>query len=175
MESYLGELKDVTLGQDFLTWLWRQSEAQNGLFKDAQGRDFALYIEQRVRVQGGEGESLETATVSGPMSELREARLGLGMGKKVSRALARIERDAETWQVALRAEDFALNSLKTPKVEPAGQDDDPDAVFLEKMSLIEQCLELLDGLYKDFLERRLSSRWPDELRDIREWLQQAGA
>ncbi len=174
MDEYLGQMKDVVLGQDFLTWLWHMSEKGNGGFKDQKGRDFELFLEQRIQVQGGEGESLETATVSGAMSELREARLGLAVGKKVNRALARIQRDAENWQVSLKAEDFSLNSLKTPKIEVNQQEgDDPDAVFLEKVYLIEQCLEILDGLYARFLEKRLGSGWAEEVKDIRVWLEKA--
>ena len=173
MDEYMGQIKDVTLGQDFLTWLWYKSESTAGHFQDRKGRDFELFMEQRIQVQGGEGESLETATVSGALSELREARLGLATGKKVSRALARIQRDADTWQVSLKAEDFSANSLKTPKIDTHSHEDgdDPDAVFLEKVYLIEECFALLDSLYAHFLGLRLGSRWEDEVRAMRVWLE----
>ena len=32
------------------------SEERDGLFKDSKGREFALFMEQRIVVQGGEGE-----------------------------------------------------------------------------------------------------------------------
>lgn len=169
--EYLGQTTDFILGQDFLTWLWYKSESSAGSFTDRNGRPFAAYMEQRVSVQGGEGDSLETATVSGAMSELKEARLGLSTGKKVTRALLRIERDSETWQVSLKAENFALNSLKTPKVEKPGEDDDPDAALLERLYLIDTCLELLDGLYAQFIRIRLdTAAWDDEREKIRIWL-----
>lgn len=171
MEDYLGQLQDLALGQDFLTWLWYSSERTNGLFSDRNGRDFALYMEQRVQVQGGEGESLETATVSGAMSELREARLGLATGKKVSRALIRVERDVDSWQLTLKAEDFGLNSLKTPKVDAPKDDESQEAAFLERVYLMQQCLVMLDSLYAEFLRKRLGSAWEEELRDMRVWIQ----
>ncbi len=171
MTEYLGQTIDFILGQEFLTWLWQKSEAQDGLFKDKAGREFALFMEQRIVVQGGEGESLETATVSGPMSELREARLGLATGKKVTRALVRIERDADTWQFTLKAEDFSMNSLKTPYQEKPEADDDPDALLLEKIFLVEACLELVDGLYAEFLRLRLNhTAWEEESGRIRTWM-----
>ncbi|KAF4530283.1 hypothetical protein B566_EDAN018420 [Ephemera danica] len=46
-------------------------------------------MEQRIVVQGGEGDRLETATVSGVESELREARMGLTTGVTFMRAVAR--------------------------------------------------------------------------------------
>lgn len=167
---YLGQTTDLILGQEFLTWLWFRS-ATGSIFNDAGGRPFSVSMEQRIVVQGGEGDHVETASVSGIESELREARMGLTTGKKVSRALLRLERDPEEWQVTLKAEDFSLGSLKTPKVERSDGDDlDPDALLLEKISLVEGCLELLDSLYKSFLDLRLGGEWKDEVIRLREWM-----
>ncbi|MFW6054436.1 MAG: hypothetical protein ACOC9D_00915, partial [Thermodesulfobacteriota bacterium] len=87
------------IGRDFLTWLWFYTDQKNGLFQSKAGEDFALFLEQRITVLGGEGESLDTAVSSGPLSELREARLGLQTGKKVSQARIRMEQDENTWLV----------------------------------------------------------------------------
>lgn len=104
--SYIGENTDLILGQDFLTWLWYKSETSNGLFRMSKGtakagEPFSLNMEQRVVVRGGEGDNRETASVSGSLSPLREARLGLLTGKLVVRALARLEKDGMNWQVTL--------------------------------------------------------------------------
>lgn len=171
---YLGQTTDIILGQEFLTWLWFRS-ATGAIFNDRSGRPFTVSMEQRIVVQGGEGDHVETASVSGIDSELREARMGLTTGKKVSRALLRLERDPEEWQVTLKAADFTLGSLKTPKVETSSRDDaDPDALFLEKMYLIEACLELIDVLYAEFLKMRLDGGpggWKDEVDRLRAWMQ----
>lgn len=175
MDLYMGQMADIVLGQDFLTWLWYKSETNGGSFTDADGMSFLMYFEQRVSVQGGEGESIETATVSGQMSQLREARLGLGTGKKVSKALIKVERDVEEWQFTLKADDFTLNSLKTPKVEAGNdEDDDPDAAFLEKIFLVEKCTALIDHVYEQFLAIRFGSEWVAEAAAIREWIKTAG-
>ena len=168
---YLGQTTDLILGQEFLTWLWFRS-ATGGIFNDASGRPFTVSMEQRIVVQGGEGDHVETASVSGIDSELREARMGLTTGKKVTRALLRLSREPEEWQVTLKAADFALGSLKTPKIDRSDRDDaDPDALFLEKMYLIEACLELIDALYKAFLAVRLSEAWNEEVKSLRRWMQ----
>jgi hypothetical protein len=170
---YIGQSTDLILGQEFLTWLWFRS-AIGGIFQDKSGRPFTVRMEQRIVVQGGDGEHLETASVSGVDSELREARMGLTVGKKVTRALLCIERGPEEWLLSLKASDFSLGSLKTPKIESATQKDaDPDALFLEKIYLIESCLELLDTLYKDFLHIRLDNSadgWPGEVKRLNEWM-----
>ena len=170
MTTLHGDSTDSILGKEFLTWLWYQSDVAPGAFTDAQGAPFAVSMEQRIVVQGGEGDAQETASVSGALSPLREARFGLGTGKKVSRALVRLEKDDMAFQVSLRAEDFSLNSLKTPKLEKSGDDDDPDALLLEKIYLMEVCTGLLDSLYQRFLSLRLSPDWAREVGDMRQWM-----
>lgn len=173
MDLYLGQMKDVVLGQDFLTWLWYKSDVTGGRFED-KGEVFELHMEQRVSVQGGEGDTLETATVSGAMSELREARLGLRTGKKVNRAQIRIEKDVEAWSFTLKAEDFSIGSLRTPTVETKLEEgDDPDAPFLEKMFLLEKCLSHLDAVYAAFLNVRFGTAWDEEVQAFRTWLTKA--
>ena len=55
---------DNILGQEFLTWLWYQSDVAPGAFVDKEGQPFSVSMEQRIVVQGGEGDAKETATVS---------------------------------------------------------------------------------------------------------------
>lgn len=165
----MDQTTDIVLGQDFLTWLWFRSETRPAGFHDKDG-PFTVTMEQRVVVQGGQGETLETATVSGSLSPLREARLGLRTGKKVTCGLVRFERDAMMWQLTIKAEDFSLGNVRTPRVEHE-EDDDPDALFLEKMYLVEICLGFLDACYRDFITLRLSSEWNEELREMAVWMQ----
>ncbi len=167
---YLGQSTDIILGQEFLTWLWYQSDTAPGSFTDNKGMPFSVSMEQRIVVQGGEGDSLDTASVSGSLSPLREARFGLATGKKVTRALILFEQDDLTWQVSLKAEDFSCNSLRTPKIEKDSDDDDPDAIFLEKVYLLERCVTLLDSLYAQFLALRIGATWQDEVRHVQEWM-----
>ena len=58
-----GESTDSILGQEFLTWLWYQSDTAPGAFTDSEGAPFAVSMEQRIVVQGGESET-ETEAVS---------------------------------------------------------------------------------------------------------------
>lgn len=174
--SYIGENTDLVLGQDFLTWLWYKSETSNGLFgmsggSAKAGEPFTLNMEQRVVVRGGEGDNKETASVSGSLSPLREARLGLLTGKLVVRALARLEKDGMSWQVTLKADDFSIGSLRTPQVAKNEEGDDPDALFLEKMYLIESCLDMLDDVYRQFLSVRLDQAfWAREVQEVAVWM-----
>jgi hypothetical protein len=171
MDLIKAALQDAVLGQDFLTWLWFRSEKNGWLFKMPDGNEFNVYLEQKLSVRGGSGENVEKAVVSGPHAEFTEAKLGLRNGKLVDKALVRLERDGATWMVLLGSDDFSLSGLKTPKIETRLEEgDDPDAPFLEKMMLLEQCLDFVDELYRQFLEVRLSTGWLDEMRAFKEWL-----
>lgn len=164
-----GDSIDNILGEEFLTWLWFKSDTQPDSFHDEDGQPFNVFMEQRIVVQGGQGQAREVATASGCLSALKEAKFGLATGKKVSRALIRFEKGSLVFQFVIRAEDFALASVKTPKLEKDG-DDEPDALFLEKIYLLETCLHLLDTLYATFLKLRISSGWRKEVTQIGAWL-----
>jgi len=173
--GYVGENTDVILGREFLTWLWYRSETANGMFRMSrasghEGEAFHVSMEQRVVVRGGEGDHQETASVSGSLSPLREARLGLQTGKLVVRALIRLEKDGMEWQLNLKAEDFSLGSLRSPSLPKEEDGDDPDARFLEKMYLLELALDMLDDMYRQFLELRLSANWNQETAEVATWM-----
>jgi hypothetical protein len=171
MDLEHAETVSLALGQEFLTWLWFASETSNGLFRTKEGEAFSVTLEQKVSVQGGEGEAKETAVCSGPMAELREARLGLRNGKKVYKAKVRIERDEISWQVLLDAANFTLQGLKTPKVEMKMEEgEDPDGRILEKIYLLEKCVDFLDVVYARFLDLRFSPQWKEETARLRKWL-----
>lgn len=163
METYLGQTADIVLGEDFLTWLWLYSESAGGNFTTENGEPFLLYFEQKVTIKGGEGDSAETLSMGGRMSELTEAKIGLTRGKKVTRAGIRIERDNESWTFSVKSEDFAFSSYKTPVVDKDKEEgEDPDAAILEKIYLLERGLEAFDAVFKLFLQQRLKSDWRDE-------------
>lgn len=82
-----------------------------------------------------------------------------------------MEIDENLWQVQVKAEDFTLSGLKTPKVEMKDEEgDDPDAKFLEKIFLIEKCITLFDHVFKEFISIRISNQWQDEVTKFRHWL-----
>lgn len=171
MDLSLVERENTLLGQDFLTWLWYKTDNDNPLFQLADKRTFAVQMEQKVSVQGGEGETKATATVSSPGGELNEAKTGLMTGKKVSKAQLLFTMDQDDWLVTVNSTDFGLSGLKTPKIATKDDDgDDPDAKFLEKMFLVERCLEMLDIVFTHFLKLRMSKEWAEEAASVKLWI-----
>ncbi len=171
MDLQLAKEKGDILGRDFLTWLWFKSETQNGIFKSSNGEDFSLYLEQKIVVEGGEGESLEKAVCTGIMSELWEAKQGLRKGKKVVQAKIKIESDINEWIVQVESSDFNFAGFKTPKIDTKlDEGDDPDSIFLEKMFLLEKAIGFIDDVYNDFISKRLSIHWQGEVDAFKKWL-----
>lgn len=165
--AMLAESTNLILGQDFLTWLWFQSDTAPCSLVDAAGMPFGVSLEQRVVVQGGSGEAMETASVAGALSPLREARYGLATGKKVARAFIRLEQDGLNWSFNCKGADFGFNSFKAPPVDVEG--DEPDAKLLEKLYLLEKGVGLFDAAYAAFLQVRLSAQWGEETQKVAAW------
>jgi len=171
MDLSLVERENTILGQDFLTWLWYKTDNENIMFQLEDKRTFTLQMEQKISVQGGEGETKSTATVSSPAGEMNEAKAGLLTGKKVNKAQLLFAMDEDDWLVTVNAADFGISGLKTPKIATKDDEgDDPDAKFLEKMFLLERCLEMLDIVFTQFLKLRMSNGWREESAAVKLWM-----
>lgn len=171
MDLSLVERENTILGQDFLTWLWFKTDSDNVLFKLKDNRTFTLHMEQKLSVQGGEGETKATATVTSPAGEMSEAKTGLSTGKKVHKAQLLFSMDQDEWLVTISAADFGLSGLKTPKISTKDDEgDDPDSKFLEKIFLVERCLEMLDIVFTQFLTLRMSKDWVEEAARVKLWI-----
>nr|DAG43764.1 MAG TPA: recombination-associated protein [Caudoviricetes sp.] len=167
---------DGILGQDFLTWLWFRSDVAFTTFRTGDAQPFQVSMEKRVTVTGFVGVDRETASVtaSDTDSPLSEARLGLHRGKKVASALIHLTKDDFVCDVTVKAADFSLNSLKTARLGKSDRDDDPDALFLEKVFLIETAVTLLDSLYRQFLGLRLDrDKWDKTTDEMMQWAKEA--
>ncbi len=167
----LQDRENKILGQEFLTWLWYKIETSGGNFTSTQQQDFGLAMMENISVEGKAGDVLATATVKNPSGELTEAKSGLLVGKKVNRAQLKFNIAEEEWIATLRAENFTLSGLKTPKIDMKNDEgDDPDTKFLEKMYLLEKFFEMLDSVFQQYLSLRMSSTWQQEASKISHWI-----
>ena len=167
---------DGVLGQEFLTWLWFRSDVVSTFFRAGNAQPFQVSMEKRVTVTGFVGFDRETTAMTSfyDGAPLVEARLGLRRGKKVTSALIHLTKDDFGFDVSVKAADFSLNSLKTPKIDKSDRDDDPDSLFLEKVFLIETAVTLLDCLYRQFLGLRLDEgKWKKTTDKMMQWMKEA--
>lgn len=93
-------------------------------------------VEQAVTaIDAAEGADL--LALSAPMAD-----------RRVTKASLLVLLDGEEYAATIRAEDFGISGLKTPKVQKGKEGDEPDAPFLEKVYLL---TKFVAALYSAFL------------------------
>lgn len=162
------------LGQEFLAWLWYKSEERGGSIEIPGTGDVQVIFEKHMLLEFGEGEASEKVICRGLQTELKEARAGLLMGKKPEQARIRLARGDYEFNVTLTASTMEFRNVRLPKTVGESEDgNDPEALegrILERISLFEQLLELVNDLYRLYIGVRTSDRWPDELGRMRKWV-----
>jgi recombination associated protein RdgC len=121
----------------------------------------------------GEGADCEKLICRGLQTELKEARAGLALGKKPEQARIRLGRGDFEFSVTLTAATMEFRSVRLPKTAGAGDGDDPDSLdgqILERIGLFEEVINLVNELFRMFINIRGSSQWSEELVKIRSWV-----
>ncbi|MBM4289643.1 MAG: hypothetical protein FJ135_16140 [Deltaproteobacteria bacterium] len=162
------------LGREFLTWLWFRSEdAEEGRIA-IKGRDaVTLTVGDKMVLETGDGEHRETLMLQGTRSEHREARLGLLQGKLPEEMHLKLAQGEDEWQLSLKATTLEIKGLKR-KNNPGPQEDEDDreAFFFDQMYQMEAVSSIIDGLFREFLEIRLSPAWDqEEMPRLHDWLE----
>ncbi len=167
------------LGQEFLTWLWWKSEERGGSVS-VDGRDISVVFEKHMLLEVGEGEQTEKIVCTGLQAELREARTGLQMGKKLEQARIVIGQGQHEYACTLTGSLLEFRNVKLPtsgdsEFASMENPEEQEGAILERVFLIEELTRIVDGLLKTFLELRTSASWPEELARIRRWVGSAAA
>jgi recombination associated protein RdgC len=163
------------LGQEFLTWLWWKSEERGGSVELPGEGDITVAFEKHMLLESGEGESMEKIVCTGLQAELQEARTGLRMGKKLEQARIILGHRDYEYSFTLAAALMEFRNVRLPKTEATENDksDNPEEVegmILERVYLFEELIKLVNGLFKMFLNVRLSEEWREELQKIKSWV-----
>jgi len=163
------------LGQEFLTWLWWKSEERGGSVELPGEGDITVVFEKHMLLESGEGESMEKIVCTGLQAELQEARTGLRMGKKLEQARIILGHRDHEYSFTLAAALMEFRNVRLPKTEATENDksDNPEEVegmILERVYLFEELIKLVNGLFKMFLNVRLSEEWREELQKIKSWV-----
>ena len=163
------------LGQEFLTWLWFKSDERGGgVFLPESGEDIQLIFEKHMLLEFGEGDSREKVICQGLQTELKEARTGLAMGKKLEQGRFILIRGEYEWNLSFKATLFEFRNVKVPKTMAGSEEsNDPEAMegmLLDKIGLHETVVRTIDELFRMFLTVRTGEEWGAELTRIREWV-----
>jgi len=162
------------LGQEFLTWLWYKSDERGGTVLLPGAGDIGLVFEKHMLLEYGEGESFEKVVCQGLQAELKEARTGLRMGKKLEQTRIHLVLGEYEWFLTLKGSMLEFRNVKLPKTMTGLEEsDDPDAVegrLLDRIGLLETATRTVDDLFRMFLEIRTSAGWQEELALVSTWI-----
>ncbi len=172
------------LGADFLLWLMHQTMSGSGEFRigrpgpATEGEAFAAWLDDRLILLGDGDAGVQKVTVSGPQGHYREVCTALREEKQITEASVYLEKGENTWRLTLKGETFHFASLKSPGVKLEKDDlvdaaAEKEAVFFERMYLIESALQMFDSFMPTFLRERLAADWGDREETIRGFLQAA--
>ncbi|MCK5069651.1 MAG: hypothetical protein KAR01_03885 [Desulfocapsa sp.] len=165
------------LGQEFLTWLWWKSEERGGVVALPEEGDVVVVFEKHMLLEYGEGDSNESLICRGLQTELREARTGLVMGKKLEQARIQLVFNDYEWNFTMAAALMEFRNVKLPKTgAESGNDNNPEereGMILERIHLFEELIRIFLALFRIFLEVRVSAEWREELQKVREWVNRA--
>lgn len=181
-DAALAEIQYNTwLGAEFMLWLLH-SGVNGGSFQVLakghfdHGESFAAWIDDKIQLQGATASGPQKVVVSGSQDSYMEAKSALKSGKSISNATLYIEKDEMQWRFGLDGELFTFSSFKAPPVQIEKDVMDgmteKEAVFYERVYLLETGLQLFDSLLLTFLTERLSEKWSERLQEIESWLKE---
>ena len=169
------------LGEDFLLWLMHETMNSASEYSISQegpavtGDSFVAYLNDRLVLAANSETGVQKVTVTGPQDNFNEVRTAVQGGKEILEAVLYIEKQENLWKMTLKGQTFHFASFKTPAVT-LEKDDITDAameheaVFFERMYLVEQGLQLFDSLLTAFLEQRLDEGWNRKVEAMRNYL-----
>ena len=155
------------LGREFLTWLWFESERNNGAVAAGESGEVRIEFAQKLSLETG-GNVREGSTVSAEApAQAEEARTALRVGKKVARARLVLGVGDREFQLGLDAETLAVSNAKLPTQlgvrDAEGQD--------ERLQLLDELEAVVDNLYLSFVQlRRDEQAWAPVREAMRAWV-----
>ncbi|MDR1051479.1 MAG: hypothetical protein LBP95_10470 [Deltaproteobacteria bacterium] len=168
------------LGQEFLTWLWLASEADNNfVLKD--GAELTVFFDGSLKLERGLGDFKQSLTSQPPRrpdsQAWTEAFIGAARNKQVASAKLRVACREREWSLSLPADTLCPRGVRIMAAGDADKEAEEDGALarigalLDRASLLSELNDHLEGLLTSFLELRLSQKWEgEELPRLRQWV-----
>ncbi len=186
-EDVVAQIKGNSwLGNDFLLWLLHhgievtQDHTVNQPGHNKPGVKFGAWIDDKIEMVGiGGGGEAQRVTVVGSQDAFREVRSALSMDKHITSATIYMEMAENQWKITLDGLFFTFKSFKSPNIQvardtPVNEMSAVEAMFFEKIYLVEAGLQCFDSLLLEFLAVRLGATWDSIRSGIQVWAESNG-
>jgi len=156
------------VGNEFLMWLWFNSEGESDTIKVADNSEITYMIARTLTLECPRGQTgHETISHEGP-SRLPEAKRAIQSGKLPRKLGLTLVRHAYQYELAIHAETLGIGSAKFPN--PPEDIKDGRAKLEERADRLRHLIETLDLLYDAFGRQRFGKQWSDTLPRMQKWL-----
>ncbi|MEQ8850886.1 MAG: hypothetical protein RIB32_03790 [Phycisphaerales bacterium] len=160
-------------GNEFLLWLWHATEVGRGEI-EANGERYAVVLDGALEMACAWGVS-GTMTLKSEIGETApsrqaEAYEGLLSGKLPRRAGLTLAEGEDVWRLTLQADRWLVTGCALPELEEKFET--PRQLVEWRFEQVLRVDAALEALFAAFLDERLSSRWEQTRKSIRQWIQQ---
>jgi len=160
------------LGHEFLTWLWFMIDTDKNYITSLQKDMISFEINNRIVLENSLDNLIENITIKGDEAGLEEAKLSLQKGGVVTECNFSLKAGDHEWKFNIKGESLNISSLKSPETSQIEKKEDIEGVVLEKFYLYEKIVTLVETLYDQFIQIRITNKWEKEsVPMIKKWIQ----
>jgi hypothetical protein len=159
------------LGHEFLTWLWFIMDADQTSIVKTNKDIVSLEMDNRIVLENSLDNRIENIRIKGDDAGLEEAKLSLQKGGVVTELNFSFKSGDHEWKFNIKGESLNISSLKSPETGRIEKKDDIEGAVLEKIYLYEKVVSLVENLYEQFIQMRISNKWNSEtVPRIKKWI-----
>lgn len=157
------------LGQEFLTWLWFQTETQGGEFTISRDRQVGVSLDDLLVFEPRDDTGTTQQLKGCIPSRTHAARLALRQGHRLAKAQLTLAMDCRTWTVTVEGGSLVMGSIKLP--EDDAESNSHGEKTEERADNYLDLDAILTELYGQFLEARLAPEYLEvEAKDQAAWM-----
>jgi hypothetical protein len=159
------------LGHEFLTWLWFFLDTDQNNINSLQEDVVSFEMNNRIVLENSLDNITENITIKGDDAGLEEAKLSLQKGGVVTECNFSFKTGDHEWKFNIKGESLNISSLKPPETGQIEKKEDIDGAVLEKFYLYEKVVSLVEKLYDQFIQIRITNKWEKEtVPMIKKWI-----
>ena len=142
------------LGPEFLLWIWIRGELTTASVQLGED-DVDVWLDRQIAFESPIDKNERVSVRGMAPADCEEAREAVAAGKLPVLSQIVLRGTSREFVCGLNAPRFGIAGAKVPVVLK----EDPGEAFVDRMALCEDLFQVLDGLYRAFLEVRLSEVW----------------